>query len=226
MPDWVTASEGSPLSTQTLLINLSIGLVLGVLIGWHYVRFGRTLCNRHALARILVAIVLTTVLVISVVKASLALSLGLVGALSIVRFRTPIKEPEELAYLFLSIATGLGLGADQQIPTGGAVIAILIMISIHTRLTDRKQKHNVYLNVELPPGTGANGAGERLSRTVADHVANASIRRLDYADDAVQATYFIDCRDDRALFGLIDAVRDRFPTASLSLIDQTHGVEG
>ncbi len=41
----------------------------------------------------------------------LMLGLGLVGALSIIRFRTPIKEPEELAYLFLAIAVGIGLGA-------------------------------------------------------------------------------------------------------------------
>ena len=57
---------------------------------------------------------MTTLLVIAVVKSSLALSLGLVGALSIVRFRTPIKEPEELAYIFLAIALGLCLGADQS----------------------------------------------------------------------------------------------------------------
>ncbi len=51
-----------------------------------------------------------TLLVISIVKSSLALSLGLVGALSIVRFRTAIKDPEELIYLFFSIAIGLGMG--------------------------------------------------------------------------------------------------------------------
>jgi len=47
---------------------------------------------------------MTTMLVISIVKSSLALSLGLVGALSIVRFRSAIKEPEELVYIFLSMA--------------------------------------------------------------------------------------------------------------------------
>ena len=56
---------------------------------------------------------ITTTIVITIVKSSLALSLGLVGALSIVRFRTPIKEPEELVFLFLIIATGLGCGAGQ-----------------------------------------------------------------------------------------------------------------
>ena len=47
-------------------------------------------------------------LIITVVKTSLALSLGLVGALSIVRFRSAIKDPEELLYLFFSIAIGIG----------------------------------------------------------------------------------------------------------------------
>ena len=51
-----------------------------------------------------------TFFIILIVKSSLALSLGLIGALSIVRFRTPIKEPEELVYLFFSIAIGIGFG--------------------------------------------------------------------------------------------------------------------
>jgi len=224
--EWLSIPSDAPLSARTLLINLSLGLGLGMLIGWHYVRFGRTLTNRRALARILVAIVLTTILVISVVKASLALSLGLVGALSIVRFRTPIKEPEELAYLFLAIATGLGLGADQQIATVAAVLTIVVMLSVHLALTARKPRYSVFLNVDLPPGSGHNGAGEHLARTVADHAAAASLRRMDYADGAVHATFFVDCRDDRKMFDVIGAVRDRFPDASVSLIDQTHGIEG
>ena len=52
-------------------------------------------------------------IIITIVKSSLALSLGLVGALSIVRFRTAIKDPEELSFLFISIAIGLGMGANQ-----------------------------------------------------------------------------------------------------------------
>ena len=51
------------------------------------------------------------ILVINVIQSSIALSLGLVGALSIVRFRTPVKEAEELVFIFLAIAIGLGLGA-------------------------------------------------------------------------------------------------------------------
>ena len=68
----------------------------------------------------------TTFLVILIVKSSLALSLGLVGALSIVRFRTPIKEPEDLVYLFLSIGLGIGFGAFQVLST---LVIFLIIIA-------------------------------------------------------------------------------------------------
>ena len=71
---------------------------------------------------------LTTFLVITVVKSSLALSLGLVGALSVIRFRTPIKEPEELVYLFLAIGIGLGFGANQIIITLGCFLIIIFCI--------------------------------------------------------------------------------------------------
>lgn len=226
MSDWLEFTKPAPLSTVTVLVNLGIGLVLGVLLGAHYVRFGRTLCNRTALSRILVAIVLTTVLVISVVKASLALSLGLVGALSIVRFRTPIKEPEELAYLFLAIATGLGLGADQRVPTIAAVAVILVLLTIHARFSDRRKRSNLYLNIEIPSKQVGRQQFERLAQTVADRVATANLRRMDVGEDLLQATFFVGCHDDAELFGLLNALQDQFPSASVSFVDQSQGLEG
>ena len=73
---------------------------------------------------------MTIMVVITVVKSSLALSLGLVGALSIVRYRTAIKEPEELAYTFLTIAIGLGMGADQTAVTAISFLLIVTIIII------------------------------------------------------------------------------------------------
>src|SRR5438034_11247986 len=97
-----------------LALNLVLVLVAGHVLAWHVVRYGQVLANKRKLARVMVFISATTLLIITVVRSSLALSLGMVGALSIIRFRTPVKEPEELAYLFLAIATGLGFGADRR----------------------------------------------------------------------------------------------------------------
>ena len=88
----------------------------------------RSLTGRQHVAPIIPIMSLITFLIIMVVKSSLALSLGLVGALSIVRFRTPIKEPEELVYLFLSISLGLGFGAGLTLITSCSFIVIIIVI--------------------------------------------------------------------------------------------------
>ena len=93
----------------------SIFTIFGnIILGYLYVKFGNSFSDRKVLAKNFVIISLTTMVIITIVKSSLALSLGLVGALSIVRFRTAIKEPEELSYLFL--------------------IAFLIYQSFHLRL--------------------------------------------------------------------------------------------
>ena len=100
-------------SLPKLVISLALAAVLGSILGQVYIRFGHSLSNRKLFARNFLVLVVTTTLIISIVRSSLALSLGLVGALSIVRFRAAIKEPEELAFLFLAISIGLGLGAGQ-----------------------------------------------------------------------------------------------------------------
>ena len=81
----------APLSISALIINLGVGVLLSLLLRWHFKHFGSTLSNRDEFSQVCPFILLTTILIITVVKSSLALSLGLVGALSIVRFRTPIK---------------------------------------------------------------------------------------------------------------------------------------
>ena len=102
---------------------------LSFLIQIVYLRFSTSLSNKFDFSKNFIILGITTTLVITIVKSSLALSLGLVGALSIVRFRAAIKEPEELVYLFLIIATGLGCGAGQlKITLIGILFAILIII--------------------------------------------------------------------------------------------------
>ena len=87
-------TAAAPLSLTTLATNLLLCIVLSSALAWFYTRYGRSLSNRARFAQTLPGLALTTVVIISVIKSSLALSLGLVGALSIVRFRTAIKEPE------------------------------------------------------------------------------------------------------------------------------------
>jgi len=107
--------------------NLLVAFLLAHTLALAYVKYSNSLSNKKLFSRNFYLITLTVTLIITIVKSSLALSLGLVGALSIVRFRAAIKEPEEIAYLFLCIAAGLGLGANYTLitVTGFAIILIL-----------------------------------------------------------------------------------------------------
>jgi hypothetical protein len=208
-----------PLSLSGLVINLLLGALLSSGVAWYYARFGEAFANRVKLAKLLPVLCLTTLLVISVVKASLALSLGLVGALSIVRFRTAIKEPEELLYLFIAIAIGIGLGADQRLPTIVA-IGVLLAFLISTRLFSlRSHQQNLYLNVRIPEKENAN-TFESVSDILSKHAARVDVRRLDRQDHTLQLTFLLDCKDPQKLARMVDDLKANLPGCSFSFVDQ------
>ena len=114
------------ISIWSVIFSLIVAAACSSVIKILYVRHGKSLNNRRNFSNIFPMLAITTALVITVVKFSIALSLGLVGALSIVRFRAAIKEPEELVFLFLVIAIGLGAGANQYEST--VILTLFIFI--------------------------------------------------------------------------------------------------
>ena len=94
---FLTLNPKNIISLLDLTINLILTSFLCFLLYLFYSKFSTTLNNKEYLSKNFVIIGVTTTLVIAIIKSSLALSLGLVGALSIVRFRAAIKEPEEFS---------------------------------------------------------------------------------------------------------------------------------
>lgn len=225
MPDELTLfGSDAPLSIPDLLLNLLIGVVLAILVRWHFRRFGSTLSNRDEFAQVFPFIILTTVLIISVVKSSLALSLGLVGALSIVRFRTPIKEPEELAYLFISIAIGLGLGASQTVPT---IIASVFILAAMAGLKFAKGDDfgkQLFLSIDWEGDAASANPGQlsAFNEVILKHVDKSDLRRYDVRNSLLSATYLLDIHDDETLNALVDDLRSTFPSVSVTFLDQNH----
>jgi hypothetical protein len=216
------AASDTPLSLTILLLNLGVGILLAVVLRFHFQRFGSTLSNREEFAQVFPFILLTTILIITVVKSSLALSLGLVGALSIVRFRTPIKEPEELAYLFIAIAMGLGLGANQTVPTVVAGLFILTVMAVLGTLRKRQAGKNIYLSIDMDGGEALDAGGclERLNEIILRHAVSNDLRRYDVRKNALEATYFVDIATTGRLSALTNELRGAFPNAGVTFLDQ------
>ncbi|MBC7448355.1 MAG: DUF4956 domain-containing protein [Hymenobacteraceae bacterium] len=166
------------------LYKLLTAAGLAWLVAIFYVRFGGSLADRRALARQFLLLTLTTLLIIHVVKTSIALSLGLVGALSLIRFRTAIKEPEELGYLFLSVAIGLAVGAGYALLTAGGVLVVLALLGAQAMLSGRGRTRGgaqVFLTV-----SGPSALATELRRLTEAAFPAATLRRLDA--DATTAT--------------------------------------
>ena len=121
-------------SVVDTLIGMLFALVIGLFIFVIYKKTFSGIMYSTGFAMTLVGLSLVTTLVIIAVTSNVVLSLGMVGALSIVRFRTAIKEPMEIVFLFWSLATGIVIGAG-MIPLAviGSVIIGVILVLFSSR---------------------------------------------------------------------------------------------
>lgn len=132
--------------TEFSILDTVLGLVVALLVGlFIFVVYKKTLTGvmySNGFALTLVGLSLVTTLVIMAVTSNVVLSLGMVGALSIVRFRTAIKEPVEIVFLFWSLAVGIVIGAG-MIPLaiiGSVIIGIILLL-----FANRKIRNNPYI---------------------------------------------------------------------------------
>ena len=122
-------ATGSNIDLIQWFISLSVLIILALFIQFTYNKYATTVSNHKSFSNLFLLFSLSTFLIISVIKVSLILSLGLVGALSIVRFRAAIKEPEQIVYLFLLIGISISVGANQLIIA--CVISLVAFIVCH-----------------------------------------------------------------------------------------------
>lgn len=202
-------------SLPTFLVNLILTAILTWILGWVYTKFGESLSNRKIFARNFLMLALTTMLVISIVKSSLALSLGLVGALSIVRFRAAIKEPEELVYLFLAIGIGLGLGAEEPLLTICALIVILGIIML------RKLGHTgaVQNNVCVHLSSAKQIALTNVVKVFAEVGATASLCRFDEMPERTEFSFVVQFVTPERLEEFSRAIKNLDPEMKVSFVD-------
>ena len=189
------STQNLPISIFDFTLDILLAALLAYVLSRIYIRYGTSLSNRKMFASNFILIGMTTMLIISIVKASLALSLGLVGALSIVRFRAAIKEPEELSYLFLTIGIGLGLGANQRLITITSFL-IIIGIIIGRRYFQKKDDegfNNLVLAVSShnPHKVGL----EEIVEILKNNCSRLTLKRMDEKKDILEASFLVEFHD-------------------------------
>lgn len=206
---------------QAPFISFGIEVLIATMIFLHYRRFGSTVSSSQAFGPVLPFVALTTFLVIEVVKSSFALSLGLVGALSIVRFRTPVKDPDELAYIFLAIASGIGMAAGARTLTFVSVTLILVIMTFMRR-TLRGTSEGVFMSMDLKGVTDTEAAFEIVTSVVREYATKAAFTRYETHDDVLHLTATLELPESRAMPRIASEIRRRYPASDVSFHDQSY----
>lgn len=189
----------NPSSWLTILFSLILAFAVGLFIAWVYRRNFRGVMYSNNFTLTLVLMTLITCPVVMCIRESLTLSMGMVGALSIVRFRTAVKDPLDTAYMFWALTMGILLGAGQFFLTALTVVGIAVLITVLVQIQSRRAL-SFLLVVRL---------GEEAERAVNQIVAGIRIQNLKsktVSANGIEATYEVRVDKPDALLNKLRSV--------------------
>lgn len=204
------------------LIGFIITALMAIAIREFYVRFGDAISNRKRFANNFLPLAMTTMLIITIVKSSLALSLGLVGALSIVRFRAAIKDPEELVYLFLVIGLGLATGATHFVLAVVAIPIILLFLYLHKRMVGNQvidEQGSMFININTDTENL-----HAITHLLQSTFTQVDLKRMDTLASGFDLSFSCKADNLEQLEKIIQDLRQISPKTSVSIIDQPNFV--
>ena len=195
--------SNTSISVTQVCLSLAMAVVLGMLLYFVYRKTyrGTVYSKDFNLTLLLVAII--TTLVMQAIGSNLALSLGMVGSLSIIRFRTAVKEPRDIAFLFWAIAIGLTCGSEMYlIGLLGSVVLTVVVCLANLDLYDT----TTYLLV-LRTGTGAVDEAA-LAAVLKKHTRAWKLRMRNQMADTEEFTYEVSFTRKQSAGALSGQVRE------------------
>ena len=172
----------TPASFPTILLSLALALGAGLFIAWIYRRNYRGVMFSNNFTLTLVMMTLITCPVVMCIRESIQLSMGMVGALSIVRFRTAVKDPLDTAYMFWALTMGILLGAGQFFLTACAVVGIGLLLTVLVHIQSRGV--NSYLLVVRMAEEA-----ERQTNQLVNNLRVQQLKSKTVSANGIEATY-------------------------------------
>ena len=203
-------NKAANFSIPDILAALFVSFAIGLFIFFVYTKTFKGVMHSSSFGISLIAMNLITTLIILAVSSNLIASLGMVGALSIVRFRTVVKEPLDLVYLFWAITIGIvvGVGLIPLAIIGSVVIGLILFVFIN-----RKTHNTPYVVVISCTGEQAEtSAVSLLNEQTKKHVVKAK----SVSKNGVELTVEVRLRDSSSKF--VNALLDIEGVANATLV--------
>ena len=189
----------TPASFPTILLSLVLALAAGLFIAWIYRRNYRGVMYSNNFTLTLVMMTLITCPVVMCIRESIQLSMGMVGALSIVRFRTAVKDPLDTAYMFWALTMGILLGAGQFFLTACAVVGIGLLLTVLVHIQSKGL--NSYLLV-----VRMSEESERQANQLVNNLKVTQLKSKTVSANGIEATYEVRVDKPDALLNKLRAV--------------------
>jgi len=185
-------SANAALTAWTVITNMFVTLIVGIFIYWVYKKTYTGVMYSRSFNVTILLTTMVTAMVMMVIGTNLALSLGMVGALSVIRFRSAIKDPKDIGFIFWGISAGLSAG------TGAYVIAVIgsIIIAMILFMVQRGTLENYPYLLVVKGGVVDE---EKLRSIVASRVEKYSLRMKNHTRDGIEIIYeirFVDGMED------------------------------
>jgi hypothetical protein len=176
-------SSGGSITLAAIVISLISSFVTGLLIAWVYRKAFQGVLYQKSYAAAIVMTCLVTTMVIMVISGNLVLSLGMVGALSIIRFRAAIKDPLDIVYMFWAVGVGIANGVGYfQVSIISSVFIGLVMLWAKSIPTKARAQ---LLVVKL------DGSYKTILDSTLSDLSKYNIKSQNYTDDSVEVVYEI-----------------------------------
>jgi hypothetical protein len=186
--DYITALE-SPLSMNQIIVDLGFSIIASIIVYLLYQMFYGT---RHIGAGVHRTFIIggpaITALFLGI-QVSIPLSLGLLGALSFVRFRTPVKDPAEIGFLLLLIATSIGAATGNFLITSLLILFVFIALGIHWLTRNRISvfgRGQLMISIDQ---TAYSGLETKLSAFLKERLQSLRLVTMSVVEDRVSLNY-------------------------------------
>lgn len=192
---WESFVGGQGLTTDfmaTAVISMLLAVILGLCIYKIYGLYFGGVVFSSAFAVTLVGMTVLSCMLTLAISSNIVISLGMIGALSIVRYRTAIKDPMDLLYLFWSISVGITLGAGLYVL---AIATMVIMLFIVHLFYNRKRKGTIFILVVHYETREAGDEILKVLRKMKHQLKSKTIR-----GEVTELTMELVCRTDNTVF--------------------------
>lgn len=192
----------------TIIIDMLVAVLVGMIIYNVYKKYFQGVVYSKTFAITLVGMTILACTITLAISTNIVISLGMVGALSIVRFRTAVKEPLDLLYLFWAITMGITVGASMYILV---IVAMVIMIVLLKKMSEKTSRFSTYMMIVH---YGADETGDGIMQILGNmnyKVKSQVMRNMD-----VELTVQVVCRDGN--FSFAERIRNLEDVRDVTLV--------